>query len=144
MKHEHVEHVNWLVEDTVGEWFGVGLEGDALRSWRVRFQYKTGGSWWEQRGKTVLGTNVCACCADMRGVTGRLPSRKKRAHAARLTAPSLCRFRRFRRFRGHARRDEVLKWVERRKRKSVEFFFFFLNRCTLRIWGDVAGYRCRA
>lgn len=34
MKHEHVEHVNWLVQDTVGEWFGVGLEGDALRSWR--------------------------------------------------------------------------------------------------------------
>ena len=28
MKHEHVEHVNWLVQDTVGEWFGVGLEGD--------------------------------------------------------------------------------------------------------------------
>ena len=70
----------------------------------------------------MLGTNVCACCADMRGVTGRLPSRNKRAHAARLTAPLLCRFRRF---RGHARRDEVLKWVETEAEICGVFFFFF-------------------
>ena len=81
-----------------------------------------GGSWWERRGKTVLGTNVCACCADMRGVTGRLPSRNERAHAARLTAPLLCRLRRF---RGHARRDEVLKWVETEAEICGVFFFFF-------------------